>query len=107
MDVERREANRRLLRVRAAVKMGRETIMARTCDISVTGLSLLLPFPSKVGTSAEVQFALFLKEKIKLITVTGKTTHCTLSSDEFRTGLMFTSVSAEYREVIASFCNER
>lgn len=107
MNVEQREEHRRLLRVRAQVEMAGRVLEVRTHDISATGVSLLLPFPAPINTTAQFKFSVFNDGKLRTVSAVGRSTHCTLSADFFRTGFKFTSVDAEGRKVISAYCNDR
>ncbi len=107
MENEHKEARKRNLRVRASVTIGHRAAEIRTHDISVQGVSLLLPFPAQAGASARISFSLFHDGKLKPLSVTGKAAHCTLSEDAFRTGFAFTSLDPEQKKIIQAFCNER
>lgn len=105
--MDSREDRRKILRVRATVQIGDVVEEVHTHDISESGLSLLLPFPSKVGTQAQIGFSLFQEGRLKTITLTAKAIHCTLSSDLFRTGYTYTGISPDHRKIVATYCNER
>lgn len=107
MQVEQRDGNRRVLRVRAAVEIDGALTQVRTHDISVGGISLLLPFPCRSGAIAKVQFGLFHEGKMHQVGLSCKAVHCTLSADEFRTGFAFTVVSPDSQKLITAYCNVR
>lgn len=107
MSIEQREDRRRILRVRASVCIIDAIIEARTHDISEKGISVLLPFPPRVGTHAQINFSLFHEGKINTVSLTARVIHCTLSADFFRTGYSFINVPVEHQKTITAYCLER
>lgn len=107
MSEERREGLRKVLRVRAIIQIAEHAAEVRTHDISLTGICLLLPFPSKLGGTAKIQFSLFHDGVLKELTVSGKAMHSSLSADKFRTGFSFTVISPEHFKIIANYCRDR
>lgn len=89
------------MRVRAVLDIQGYATLVRTNDLSVQGMSIILPFTLKDGVSVQIQFSISLDGKLQEITVAAKSTNCTLSADEFRTGFVFTSLTQQQKSKLA------
>ncbi len=86
MDSEQRKTPRRILRVRAHVDIAGRQVMTRTHDLSIDGISVLLPFPPPRASVGRIRFTPLTGSGLHTVALTGKLTHCTLSADQFRSG---------------------
>ena len=82
---------------------GAEPIMARTLDISASGMSITLPGPLKVGDTASIKFDLFFDGKVTQVTARAKATYCIYSGGEFKIGLHFLNLNLSAMTVLAKY----
>ena len=88
---EARGAARRVLRCPALLTLpGGATVKARTFDVSMSGISLMLDGPLAAGERYMIAFEAFAAGKVLKINVAARAIHCALSGTEgFRVGFQF------------------
>jgi hypothetical protein len=82
---------------------GAEPVLARTVDISASGMSVALPGPMKVGDTGMIKFDLFFEGKATPITARAKASYCIFSAGEFKVGLQFLNLDLSAMTVLAKY----
>ena len=90
-DKEARAAARKIIRCVARVTLpGTVTVKARTFDISMAGMSVIVDNPLPLHERYQIAFEALAAGRPLKINVTGKAVHCSLSgTDGFRVGFHF------------------
>lgn len=88
---EARGAARKVLRCPALVTLpDARTVKARTFDVSMSGLSVMVDSPLTPGQVCTIAFDAFAGAKLVRINVAARAIHCSLSGTEgFRVGFQF------------------
>lgn len=104
-----RQAERRIVRVRAAVTVaGSDAVYAvRTENASSEGLAIRMPHALPARTKLDVHFAVFAGQRQVAITASGVVVHTLLSGDSWLTGLSITSIPDDQRRFLAEYCAGR
>ena len=91
MPPDARAAARRILRCPARITLpAAATIMARTFDISMEGMSVVVDRPLPLHERYQVAFEALAAGRPLKINVSGRAVHCSLSGTEgFRVGFHF------------------
>jgi c-di-GMP-binding flagellar brake protein YcgR len=103
---ERRQFERRPLRVDALVLSGSPVFTARTFDISSGGMGIIAGVNVTCGAAYDVEFALPLKAKGALpVRCAVKVVNAVFMGSEggFRIGLVFTQIAPNMAQAIASY----
>lgn len=103
MKSETRNSPRKIIRLPARLALpGMPPLRARTADISLNGMCILISEQLKVGQSCTIAFEAPLIGKHVPVVVSAKVIYSILSgTDGFRTGMQFVQLSPETEKVIA------
>jgi hypothetical protein len=90
-DKEARAAARKILRCPARVTLpGTVTIKARTFDVSMAGMSVIIDNPLPLNERYQIEFETLAGGKVLKFNITARAIHCSLSgTDGFRVGFHF------------------
>jgi hypothetical protein len=101
---EQRSAKRKLLKVKALLKIdGMETMLGRTLDVAGDGLSLQVDNAVRPGELGTVGFEIFHEGKATSITARVKAQHCVLGSDGFKAGFQFVNLDLGMMAALARY----
>lgn len=89
MPLENRQTARKVLRTKAQFCISDDTVEARTLDIGIDGVGLVLPSPVTPGQQGRVVMDVYFDGKGHRFDVAVKVSYCVLSSGEFRAGFQF------------------
>lgn len=104
MLIEQRQSDRKILKTKALLALeGAEAMLARTVDVSASGLSITLAMPMKVSETATIKFDLFYDGKVTPVTARVKASYCIYSSGEFKIGLQFLNLDLSAMAVLAKY----
>jgi c-di-GMP-binding flagellar brake protein YcgR len=103
MSSETRIYPRKILRCQARIALlGMPALRARTVDISLGGICMLVPEQLPVGQACNVGFEAPLNGKLVRVTGLAKIAYSILSgTDGFRTGVQFTQLDALNNKTLA------
>jgi hypothetical protein len=102
---ERRQSRRRPLRSRAllVVQGSLRQVHGRTAELSLGGLSLLVPTAVAIDSTCALGFAAQVNGELRKVSVVGRVRNCVCVADaEFRIGLEFTGLDAMSTQTIAT-----
>ncbi len=90
-EKDARAAPRKIIRCPARITLpGTVTIKARTFDISMAGMSLIVDSPLPLNERYQVAFETLAGSKVLKLNITARAIHCSLSGTEgFRVGFHF------------------
>ena len=102
---ERRKSPRKTCRRPATVGTAAQGIIrGDTCDISVGGLSVMLPIALAVGTQCAVRFELFIDGVLVRVAGEGCVMNCSCSGlNGFRIGMNFKVPDAKVQTLLSVF----
>ena len=101
---EQRQTARRVLKVRAVIVPGGcEPLVARTLDVSGSGMCVSVSAPMELGGICHLHFDLLNDGKSHTIHVTAKVSYCILSGDEFKVGFQFINLDLASMTALAKF----
>lgn len=101
---ERRQVPRRVCRVKVAVQLEDQSLLAgRTVDLSQEGLALLLPRPLPPGSVCRVDFALYVDGVHRAVAAAAEVSNCVFLRDDVRIGLRFTSLDKNTKKMLSAF----
>lgn len=108
-SLENRQEDRRILRVRAIVKVAGSNLGydIRTENVSSQGLAIRMPLPVPAKTKVEVTFTMFAGSSTACISLTASVVHTRLSGDAWLAGLSITGISPEHRKIVSDYCANR
>ncbi len=105
-DIEARVATRKVLRCRAKVMVtGVPVLPARTVDVSVSGISLLLEQSLPSGQSCVVAFETPVRGTLRRIIASAKVVYSVCGADGFRLGFQFVQLDAGNTALITEIVN--
>jgi c-di-GMP-binding flagellar brake protein YcgR len=101
---EQRQLPRKIIRSKAMwVLAGTAPVAARTIDIGVNGMALLLDDAATPGQQGQVSFKMFLDGKENVLTSRATVMYCLFSSSGFKVGLQFSNLELSAKTAIAKF----
>ncbi|NHZ62374.1 PilZ domain-containing protein [Massilia genomosp. 1] len=101
---EQRQAQRKLLKVKAVVTVdGSAPAAVKTVDVGANGMCIMSPEPIQVGASAQLRFDLFVDGVMTTIDVRGKASYCILSHGDFKVGFSFLNLNLSGVTQLAKF----
>ena len=101
---EQRQAQRKVVKVKALVAPeGGAMVVARTVDISASGMCVSVADPLTLGVSAQLRFDLLVDGKPHTIQVKSKVKYCILSGSEFKVGFTFLNLDLSSMTTLAKF----
>jgi hypothetical protein len=101
---EQRQAQRKLLKVKAVVAVdGCAPVMAKTVDVGSNGMCIMSSDPIQVGSSAQLRFDLLVEGSVTTIDVRCKTSYCILSHGDFKVGFQFLNLNLSGMTQLARF----
>ena len=104
MVAENRQSVRKVLKTKAQLILNSENfIQARTVDIGLDGIGLVLPSPVIPGQEGRVIISMYFDGKAHLVDSAVKVTYCVFSSGEFRVGFQFASLAPAGGASISAF----
>jgi c-di-GMP-binding flagellar brake protein YcgR len=103
MKSEIRNFPRKIFRCQAKLALsGTAPVQARTVDISLGGLSLVVPGQLHIGQTCDVEFEAPLNGKTVRVIASGKVVYCIHGeTDGFRIGLQFMQLDAAISKTLA------
>uniref|UniRef100_UPI00403F8AAC PilZ domain-containing protein n=1 Tax=Massilia sp. METH4 TaxID=3123041 RepID=UPI00403F8AAC len=106
---ENRQDERRILRVRAIVRVAGASLAydIRTENVSAHGIAVRMPLPLPDRTKVEVSFTMFAGNRTANLSLAATVVHTRLSGDAWLTGLSITDISVEHRKILSDYCSNR
>lgn len=102
--MDNRGATRKVLKAKAQLSINNgQPIDARTIDIGVDGVGLLLPGPVSSGQQGRVIVNMYFDGKAHLVSAAVKVTYCVFSSGEFRAGFQFVGLEPTVLSSISAY----
>ena len=86
---DNRQSVRKVLRTKAELCLDNGTVEARTLDIGIDGVGMMLPVPVTPGQQGRVIINFYFEGKAHCVDVAVKVTYCALSNGQFRAGFQF------------------
>ncbi len=103
MSEDKRSAKRVVLRVRATlIDQNGNQSPARTFDVSTGGVCLLTETPLILAQKYTVIFQMSMRGGNTQVTAEGTIAYCMLSSNQFKSGLQFSSLPVSARNAITA-----
>lgn len=104
MFIEQRLAPRRALKVKVLIAPEAvEPVIARTLDISSSGLCVNTMQPMPLADTAQLRFDLLVDGKANPIQVKCKVLYCVLSGSEYKVGFQFLNLNLTAMTTIAKY----
>ena len=101
---EQRQTQRKVLKVKALiVPEGGSPLVARTVDVSSSGMCVSVSAPIELGTHSQLRFDLLVDGKPNTIEVRSKVSYCILSGDEFKVGFQFVNLDLSSMTALAKY----
>ncbi|AXA92716.1 hypothetical protein DPH57_17120 [Massilia sp. YMA4] len=106
---DERQAQRRVLRVSAAVVLPGHEICygVRTENVSSSGLAVRMPRALAIGTKIDLTFVLATSAGPIPISLTAAVVHTMLSGDSWLTGVSILKIADQHRAIIGAYCAGR
>lgn len=104
-DAEKRRTPRKPMRQRVTIgTAGHGIVQGQTIDISVGGLSVMLPVALPTSTPCAVRFELMIDGRLVRFAGSGKVIHCSLAGmNGFRVGMKFQVDDPKLSPALARF----
>jgi c-di-GMP-binding flagellar brake protein YcgR len=103
-SVERRDGPRRICRVRASVTpAGHAPLAGTTIDIGREGVAIMLDYALPAGLACDIVFAIFAKNAVQRVEVSGQVVSSIFVHDRVRVGFHFSKVGMEAQRLLTDF----
>lgn len=101
---DQRRYPRKMLRQQASIGIpGEAIIQGYTLDISVQGISILLPRALKVGEVCAVRFGILINGQTVRVAGAGKVANCSCAGEGFRIGMHFKAQDPSIQQALIEF----